>query len=80
MVPRLRCVSQPNHTGEPPMTAARSLRRYVERASRPVLLQPATPPPGTRPLRAYQRRTKAADALIAGAYIAGPTRAGSAGR
>jgi len=31
------------------MTAARSLRRYVERASRPVLLQPATPPPGTRP-------------------------------
>ena len=31
------------------MTAARSLRRYVERASRAVLLQPVTPPPGTRP-------------------------------
>ena len=29
---------------------------------------------------AYQRRTKQADALIAGAYLAGPTRAGCAGR
>jgi len=29
---------------------------------------------------AYQRRTKQADALIAGVYLAGPTRAGCAGR
>ena len=29
---------------------------------------------------AYQRRTKQADALIAGAYLPGPTRAGCAGR
>ena len=28
---------------------------------------------------AYQRRTKQADALIAGAYLPGPTRAGCAG-
>jgi len=41
------------------MTAARSLRRYVERASRPVLLQPATPPPGTRPPAAPKTHPKA---------------------
>ena len=31
----------------------------------------APPPSGSRSLRAYQRRTKAADALIASAYLAG---------
>jgi putative transposase len=34
----------------------------------------------SRTLRAYQRRTLAADALIAGCYVLAPTRAGCGGR
>ena len=35
---------------EPPMTAARSLRRYEKRSSRAAGSPPVTPPPGTRSL------------------------------